>query len=83
MRHQFRENLEVAELQGVEWIRCSRCQFQYCESHKEWRDFSKVRLLPPTKAGSLMSDLVGQYLLRQFYCPACAALVDTDIVEEE
>lgn len=83
MRHQFRENLETAELDGVEWIHCSRCHFQYCQSSKDWRDFCRVRLLPPTKAGHLMAVLTGRYLLRQFYCPSCAALVDTDIVEEK
>jgi hypothetical protein len=29
-----------------------------------------------------MSDLNGQYLLRQIYCPSCAVLLDTDFVEE-
>jgi hypothetical protein len=39
--------------------------------------------LPPTKAGPLMADLEGQYLLEQLYCPSCAALFDTQVVEAE
>ena len=43
----------------------------------------KIQLLPPTKAGALMADLNGKYLLRQNYCPSCAVLLDTDFVEED
>ena len=79
MKHPLRENLEIAE----DWIHCSRCQFQYCRADQNWREFCKIRLLPPANAGCLMSALDGQYLLRQFYCPSCAALVDTDFVEKK
>ena len=82
MRHPLRENLEIADATGTDWIFCSRCRFQYCRADQDWREFCKVRLLPPANAGSLMSILDGQYLLRQFYCPACAALLDTDFVEK-
>jgi hypothetical protein len=30
-----------------------------------------------------MGLLDGEYLLRQLYCPSCAALVDTDFVEKK
>lgn len=83
MTHPLRENLEIADANGTEWICCSRCQFQYCRADQNWREYCKIRLLPPTKAGGLMSVLDGQYLLRQFYCPSCATLVDTDFVEEK
>ncbi len=48
---------------------------KYCRAGEDWREFSKTRLLPPTKAGALMSVLNGQYLLRQLYCPSCAVLL--------
>jgi acetone carboxylase gamma subunit len=83
MKHPLRENLEIADATGTEWIRCSRCRFQYCRAGQDWREFCKIRLLPPANAGSLMSVLDGQYLLRQLYCPSCAALVDTDFVEKK
>jgi hypothetical protein len=82
MRHPLRENLEVADANSTDWIYCSKCRFQYCRADQNWREFCKMRLLPPASAGSLMAVLDGQYLLRQLYCPSCAVLVETDFVEK-
>jgi hypothetical protein len=35
------------------------------------------------KGGTLMKDLVGHFLLEQLYCPGCAALLNTELVEEK
>ena len=34
-----------------------------------------------TKAGPLMAVLEDRYVLEQCYCPSCATLLDTDLVE--
>ena len=83
MNHPLRANLEIATLDGTEWIRCSKCQRKHCYAGGDWRQFCKVRLLSPTKAGALMADLIGKYLLRQIYCPSCGVILDTDFVEED
>jgi hypothetical protein len=83
MKHPLRENLEISDASGTDWIGCSRCRFQYCRADQDWREFCTIRLLPPRHAGDLMSLLDGQYLMRQLYCPSCAALVDTDFVEKK
>ena len=83
MNHPLRANLEIATLDGTEWIRCSNCQRKHCRVSEDWRQFCKVRLVPPTKAGAQMAVLSGKYLLRQIYCPSCAVLLDTDFVEED
>ena len=83
MRHPLRENLEITDASGTDWISCSRCRFQYCRADQDWREFCKTRLLPARNAGDLMSLLDGQYLLRQLYCPSCAALLETDFVEKK
>lgn len=82
MRHPLRENLEITDPNGTDWICCSRCRFQYCRVGQDWRQFCRIRLLPARNAGDLMSLLEGQYLLRQLYCPSCAALLETDFVEK-
>lgn len=82
MRHPLRENLEITDANDIDWISCSRCHFRYCRAEQDWREFCKTRLLPPRNAGALMAVLDGQYLLRQLYCPSCAALVETDFVEK-
>jgi N-methylhydantoinase B len=83
MRHPLRENLEIVDRSGTDWICCSRCCLQYCRADQNWREFCHFRLLPAATAGSLMSVLDGQYLLRQLHCPSCAVLLDTDFVEKE
>lgn len=83
MNHPLRENLEIYTDDKGEWVRCSRCQRTHCRANQDWRQFCKVRLLPPNRAGRLMAELNGQYLLRQIYCPSCGVLLDTDLVEEE
>lgn len=83
MSHPLRENLEVDGGDSGEWIRCSRCQHIHCRADQDWRQFCKVRFLPPTKAGPLMAELTGQYLLRQISCPSCGVLLETDLVERK
>jgi hypothetical protein len=83
MNHPLRENIEIATVDGVQWILCKPCRHQYCRADQDWRQFAKTRLLPPTAAGQLMNVLNGDYLLRQLYCPSCAVLLDTDFVEEK
>jgi Acetone carboxylase gamma subunit len=81
MTHPLRENLAVVVLDGAEWIHCSKCEHRFCRADQDWRPFGKIRLLPPSKAGELMSVLSGDYLLRQICCPSCAVLLETDFVE--
>ena len=83
MSHPLRENLELADGADADWIRCSRCQFQYCRADQDWREFCKIRLLPPGNAGGLMAILDDTHRMRQFYCPSCGALIDTDFVEKK
>ena len=83
MSHRLRENLAIADETGAAWIRCGKCQHRYCRADQDWREFCTIRFLPPANAGSLLAILDGDYLLRQFYCPSCAALVDTDFVEKQ
>jgi hypothetical protein len=78
----MRENLEIVDLADTSWVYCSKCRFRYCRADQNWREFCQSRILPPAKAGSLMSVLAGQYLLQQLHCPSCAVLVDTDFIEK-
>ncbi len=82
MSHPFRENLEVVSDSAGKWIRCSRCSNVLCQLGEDWKKRCKSRTFQPTKAGPLMSDLAGHYLLEKLYCPSCGALLDSDMVEE-
>ena len=82
MSHPFRENLEVVNASAETRIRCSRCFYEFCQFGENWRPYCKRRTFPPMKAGPLMGDLAGQYLLEKLYCPSCGALLESELVEE-
>jgi hypothetical protein len=83
MSYPLRENLELfTGLQGAE-IRCAKCQHVFCRAGEDWKPASRVRLLPPTAAGPLMSEASGKYVLQQNTCPSCGVLLDTDLIEEK
>ena len=81
--HPLRENLELARHAGGGWIRCAQCGHLLCPSDQDWTQACARKLLPPISAGPLMEPLEGQFLLEQLYCPSCAALLETEIVEHE
>lgn len=83
MTHPLRENLEVHTDAAGAWIRCSRCFHVLCPSLPDWRSACVRKLWSPTKAGPLMADLVGHYLLEQLSCPSCGVLFHTDFIEAE
>ena len=37
MSHPLRANLEIAILDGTEWVRCSKCQRKHCRAGEDWR----------------------------------------------
>ncbi len=82
MNYPLRENLEVYADAGGQWVRCVRCLRMLCRADEDWRRACRIRLLPPTHAGPLMSELLDQFLLEQLYCPSCGVLLNTDLVEK-
>ena len=84
MTHPVWENLEIyisGQNGGV--IRCTTCSYVFCGEGSDWRRAAERRLFPPTKAGPLMRDLVGHYVLEQLLCPSCGVLLNTDLVPHE
>lgn len=78
----LQENLEVDTNAGGSKIRCSKCFYVYCEVGEDWRKAAIVRHSPPTRATPLMKDFADRLLLQQLFCPSCAALLDTSMVEK-
>jgi hypothetical protein len=81
MTHPLRENLEINIDASGAFVRCSRCQRPLCPSTEDWKTACVRKLDSPTKAGPLMGDLVGHFVLEQLYCPSCGALFHTDFVD--
>lgn len=83
MSYPLRENLELYTGSEGAQIRCVRCRHVFCRAGEDWKQASRVRLLPPTAAGPLMSEASGKYVLQQITCPSCGVLLDTDLIEEK
>jgi nicotinamidase-related amidase len=83
MTYLLRENLELFTGSDGNVIRCARCQHVFCAAGNDWKPASRLRLLPPTAAGPLMSEAKGKYVLRQNICPSCGVLLDSDLMEQK
>ncbi len=81
MSHPLRENLEIYEDASGTGIRCARCFHVLCPATADWKGACVRKLAPPTKAGPLMADLVGHFLLERFCCPSCGVLFHSDFVD--
>ena len=82
MKRPFRENLELDTNADPPQVVCARCGFAF-GAETDWKQNSHRKLLPPTAAGPLMTDLEGQFLLQQLFCPSCKTLLDSEIVEDD
>ncbi len=83
MTSPLRENLEIYTDTGGTWVRCIRCFHVLCQASENWKKVCRARFLPPTKAGPLMNDLLGLFLIEQLYCSNCGVLLSTELVEEK
>jgi nicotinamidase-related amidase len=83
MRHPLRENLELFTGPNGAQIRCVKCGHVFCRDGEDWKLAARVQLLAPTRAGPLMSEASGKYVLQQSTCPSCGVLLDTDLIEEK
>ena len=81
MSYPYRQNLEVLDDSSDKMIRCSQCSRMLCRLGEDWKKTCTRRIFPPARAGALMTDLEGYYLLEKLYCPSCGVLLDSNFVE--
>ena len=60
---------------------CTWCGHELGAGRQRWKDRVVVRALPMEAAGRFRDGAEG-LVLRQFYCPRCATLLDTEVVLE-
>lgn len=73
------EYLQMAESKGGRFIQCRWCGESICQADEKWKDAVPNRDFPPSKAGPFRTEN-DLFHLREFYCPACATLLDTEIL---
>ncbi len=73
------EYLQVSESNGGRVIQCRWCGESICRADEKWKDEVPNKDYPHSKVGPFRTenDLIH---LREFYCPACATLLDTEIL---
>jgi N-methylhydantoinase B len=76
----LRENLQIVARDGAAFTQCERCGASFGPATDDWMEASPSSLLAPSAAGPLMAVLDDGYRLKQWYCPGCAAVLETQVV---
>lgn len=77
----YRENLEVAEHEGADWIQCARCGHRLAPFGEDWRSHTIKRQLPPDRMGPHRDLMRGRMVLEELYCPKCGVTFDAVVVD--
>jgi N-methylhydantoinase B len=64
------------------WVQCTWCGHEISGSHQHWKGCAVMRHVPTSAAGRFRDSVEG-LVLRQFYCPRCATLLDTEVTLEQ
>ena len=83
MSRPLRENLELVEALGGEWVRCTACGHRLCAAGEDWRTACVTRLLPPGRMGPFHRIMEGRALLEERYCPGCGVSLDATVIIDE
>jgi N-methylhydantoinase B len=63
-------------------VQCTWCGHRVSGPHQHWKDRAVVRHAPTSAAGRFRESVAG-VVLRQFYCPRCATLLETEVTLEQ
>lgn len=83
MSRPLRENLELVEQRGAEWVQCAACGHRLCAVGEDWRAACVTRLLPPGRMGPFHRIMEGRALLEERYCPGCGVSLDATVIINE
>jgi N-methylhydantoinase B len=75
-------NLTVISRETGSYSQCECCQEVLAPSDVDWKSYASVDEHPVSRTGTHSSSPDGYYL-RQFYCPACGTLLDTEVSHED
>ncbi|MBR72638.1 MAG: hypothetical protein CMM30_06840 [Rhodospirillaceae bacterium] len=60
-------------------ILCSDCEKQLCSREEIWKNYAIVSEQPMERTCGSTYTVSKDVLLRQFYCPECGSLLDSEI----
>lgn len=66
-------------------IECKKCGWVFCRADENPKRHAAVRRGPQTDAGPIRGEWYekGRFELRQYYCPQCATLFETEVSLKE
>ena len=77
--YDLRGQMRAARISGSEGAAAPGCTSCGTATEKGWKNKAAVREVPLSKAGAAAFDTgFDGVVLRHFFCPACAALLDTE-----
>ncbi|MES3160811.1 MAG: hydantoinase B/oxoprolinase family protein [Halorubrum sp.] len=75
-------NLSVERVEERAYVRCDGCGSVLAPASTNWKEYASVAERPVSQAGTNSSAPEG-YCLREFYCPDCGTLLDTEVAHED
>jgi N-methylhydantoinase B len=79
------EFLEIVEAEGAQrLIRCTRCGYHLCPANENHKLHALLHEGPVQEAGPHVDPhRIGgdRFVFRQFYCPGCLALLNTEVAQ--
>jgi N-methylhydantoinase B len=78
-------NLYVDSVNGKEMVHC-RCGFMLGPGDKDVKSFLSVKRTDLSKAGPNVNPHAlgaGRFFLREYYCPSCLLLIETEVALKE
>jgi acetone carboxylase gamma subunit len=71
--------LVLDEARGT--ISCANCGHALADAGGEthWKDVAALRATPAAEQPGWSASVHGDLLLRQFFCPSCASLLDSEV----
>lgn len=75
-------NLAVVTGTKREYLQCDCCEGVIAPVDEDWKSYASIDEFPVTHVGSNTAAPDG-YVLREFYCPACGTLLDSEVSHED
>ncbi len=78
MKRRMSEYLEIDDSSGMQVIRCRKCGHAFCPPTENYKEDARVSESPLAKI-RMVSTKTERFVLREFYCPSCATLLNVDM----
>ncbi len=72
------EYLQVLDTPGGQHVVCRRCGHQFCPATEGYKPYATMSTRPAGTAGP-RHRCAGEFVMREFYCPGCATLLDVEV----